>query len=83
MGKERWTQERRIVADLLRELRKQKSLSQKELAELISKAQSHISKYESGERALEIHEIRTICNACGVELHVFVNRFEEALRSKQ
>jgi transcriptional regulator with XRE-family HTH domain len=50
-----------------------------DLARRIGQPQSFVSKYESGERRLDLVELREICDAVGVSLEVFVRRFEESL----
>jgi transcriptional regulator with XRE-family HTH domain len=72
-------QEQVILQDLLRNIRKEAGLSQQELANRLGKPQSFVSKYESGERRLDILEIFHICKAIGVPLADFSKRLEEAL----
>ena len=48
---------------LLIDLRVRNGLSQSVLASRIGKPQSFVSKYETGERRLDILEFITICNA--------------------
>jgi len=50
------------------------------LAVKLGQPQSFISKYESGERRLDLLEIRQICHAVGIPLNEFVERFEKALQ---
>lgn len=64
---------------LLRHLRQKAGLSQQELAVRLGKHQSFISKYESGERRLEILELRQICLCLGITLAEFVDQLETAL----
>ena len=45
--------ERKIFLDLLRELRKQKGLTQGQVAKGIGAKQAFVSKYETGERRLD------------------------------
>lgn len=70
----------RIVTHLIREIRAEAGLRQADLAERLGARQSFVSKYESGERRLDLLEIRAICTACGVSLATFVERLEERLR---
>ena len=65
---------------LLRELRNEAGLTQTELAERVGQPQSFVSKYESGERRLDILEVRTICSAIGISLADFIKKLEQALR---
>ena len=71
--------ERRIVAQLIRDMRTSAGLKQADLAHQLGVTQSVVSKYETGERRLDILEIRAICAACGVDLPAFVTRLESRL----
>lgn len=61
---------------LLREIRKEAGLSQLELAARLKMPQSFVSKYEAGERRLDILELRVICSALDISLRAFVQRLE-------
>jgi transcriptional regulator with XRE-family HTH domain len=65
---------------LLRQIRLDAGLRQTELAARLGKPQSFVSKYESGERRLDILELRLVCKAAGTSLKEFVRRLEDALR---
>lgn len=67
------------LQSLLRQLRKEAGFSQQELAAALDKPQSFVSKYESGERKLDILELRQICQKLGIDTVKFVTRLEEAL----
>lgn len=54
-------------------------MRQQDLADRLGVGQSFVSKYESGERRLDLFELREICEACGVPLGAFVERFEARL----
>jgi transcriptional regulator with XRE-family HTH domain len=66
---------------VLRQLRLAAGLRQEDLALTLNEPQSFVSKYESGERRLDLIELRQVCGALGVTLLELVNRFEEQLRS--
>lgn len=68
------------LRNLLREVRLEAGLRQVDLAELLGHPQSFVSKYESGERRLDLPELREVCEATGISLDEFVRRFEESLR---
>lgn len=51
-------------------------MTQKDLAELLKRPQSYVSKYESGERRLDLPEIEAICTAAGIDLFRFVRRYQ-------
>lgn len=65
---------------LLRQVRIDAGLRQTELAERLRQPQSFVSKYETGERRLDLIEVREICSALGLSLVEFVQRFEDSLR---
>ena len=71
--------QRELLQDLLRQARLDAGLTQVELATLIGQPQSFISKYESGERRLDLIELRAICQAVGLSLEEFVRRLEAAI----
>jgi transcriptional regulator with XRE-family HTH domain len=53
-------------------LRKSKKVSQAELAKLLNRPQSFVSKYESGERRLDIIETLLIVRALGIQERNFL-----------
>lgn len=55
-------------------------LTQTDLATRIEKDQTFVSKYESGERRLDVLEIREICLALGMTFEEFARRLEKALK---
>jgi transcriptional regulator with XRE-family HTH domain len=64
------------LAALLRAVRSESGLTQAEVAERLELPQSFVSKYESGERRLDLIELRQICKALRISLGDFVRRFE-------
>ncbi|MBC3928097.1 helix-turn-helix transcriptional regulator [Undibacterium sp. CY21W] len=54
---------RQVMADT----REHQGLTQAELANRLGKPQSFVSKYESGERRLDVVEFLLVCEALGVE----------------
>lgn len=59
---------------LLSSYRKEKSLTQLELAEKLGKPQSYVSKYESGERRLDVIEFIDICKSLQIDPLIIINR---------
>ena len=51
----------------LREVREAADLTQMDLARAIGKPQSFVSKYETGERRLDVIEFAELCSALGVD----------------
>jgi len=68
------------LQELLREARTEAGFSQIELAKKLGRPQSFVSKYESGERRLDLVELREICKALKISLTDFVRRFEDSLK---
>jgi transcriptional regulator with XRE-family HTH domain len=69
------TQKNRFLS-LVRQMRLDAGLRQADLAEQLRRPQSFVSRYESGERRLDVLELRQICAALGVSLAEFVRRLE-------
>ena len=79
MDKTLYTREQAVLMKLLRELRQEAGLRQQDLAGQIGEPQSFVSKIESGERRLDILEMRQLCRAFGLSLTQFVRRLENEL----
>lgn len=71
------TQQERL-RNLLRQIRVDAGLRQVDLAERLGQPQSYVSKYESGERRLDLLELRQVCEAIGISLQEFIRRFESS-----
>jgi len=54
-------------------------LTQEEVAKRLGRPQSFVSKYETGERRLDILELRGVLAALGLPLKEFVPRLEASL----
>jgi transcriptional regulator with XRE-family HTH domain len=64
---------------LLRQVRTDAGLTQTDVAQRLGQPQSFVSKYESGERRLDILELREVCQAIRIPLPEFIRRLEQAL----
>lgn len=71
---------RMILAALLRDARAESGLRQIDIAHQLDQPQSYVSKYESGERSLNLIELHDLCQALGLTLTDLVQRFEEELQ---
>ena len=80
---EPWAQERIILRNLLKVVRREHGVLQKELAVRLCKPQSYVSKVESSEQRMDIVELREWCMACGTDLLSFVQRFESEVSKLQ
>ena len=80
MKKRIYIAQRSRLVSLLREMRIEASLTQVDLAARIEKDQAYVSRYESGQRRLDVLEVREICQVVGVTLEEFVKRLESVLK---
>ena len=71
-------QRKKALLDLLRQIRRTAGLRQVELAQRLGKPQSFVSKYESGERRLDLLDLEQVCQAVGITLVSFTKRFERS-----
>ena len=80
MKKKAYIAQRSRLVSLLHEIRIEASLTQMELAARIERDQTFVSKYESGQRRLDVLEVREICQAVGMTLEEFARRLEKSLK---
>ncbi len=73
------TTEHKILLNLLKKIRIETGLRQVDLAKKLKVPQSMISKYEVGERRIDLLELREICAALGVSLVDVVEQLEHLL----
>jgi transcriptional regulator with XRE-family HTH domain len=73
-------QQQKALQSLLRQLRKDAGLRQKDIAKALGKPQAFVSYYETGARRLDVLELREVCEVLGISLAVFVRKFEKRLR---
>lgn len=78
-----WDAQRIEFQHLLRQLRQESGLTQAELAQRIGKPQSYVSKYESGERRIDVIELKEVCLACGNSLAEFASRFDSVTEKRR
>ncbi len=67
------------LQELLRQARTDANLTQGDVAKRLKQPQSFVSKYESGERRLDVIELRQICFVLGISLTKFIQQFEKLL----
>lgn len=61
----------------LLEARRKKGLTQVEVAESLNKPQSFVSKYESGERRLDVIEFIKVCKALRIDPATIIAQLEK------
>lgn len=72
--------QKRKLREFLREARERAGVRQVDLAKILGRPQSFVSKYESGERTLDFLEVKAICEALGISFQQFVKSFEKTQR---
>lgn len=72
----RYEQQHRLQT-LLRQLRENAGLRQQDVADRLGEPQSFVSKYESGERRLDLIELSAVCEVLGIKLGEFVAQIED------
>lgn len=73
----------RALLDALRQIREAAALRQLDVAKRLHVPQSFVSKYESGERRLDLLELEQICEVCGVSLHALLDRYEQNKKNRE
>jgi hypothetical protein len=73
--------ETEILKEVLRETRKRADMRQVDVAKEIDRPQSFVSEYETGQRRLDLVELREVCRACGTTLAKLVNEYERRLKA--
>jgi transcriptional regulator with XRE-family HTH domain len=71
--------QRKQFLTLLKRIRQEKGLRQVELAERLGVPQSFVSKYESGDRRLDLLELRQVGLILGISLADLVQELENNL----
>jgi transcriptional regulator with XRE-family HTH domain len=75
--------QRQKLQRLLRRLREQAGIRQEDVADKLGKPQSFVSKYEAGERRLDLIDTREICLALGITLVEFSQMLERELANRR
>jgi len=68
---------RQHLLALFRQIRIEAGLRQVDLAKKLRRPQSFVSKYESGERRLDLLELQQVCAVLHISVTEFVKRFED------
>ncbi len=68
-----------VVTELIYRLRMSAGITQQQLSVILNVPQSYISKIETGERRIDLLELREICSALNSNLIEFVTTLEKEL----
>ncbi|MGI4789600.1 MAG: helix-turn-helix domain-containing protein [Janthinobacterium lividum] len=79
MKKSIYTSGQEVLLGLLRQLRADAGLTQRQMAKKLDTLQAIVSNYETGERRLDILELRQVCDVLGISLLDFVSALEAQL----
>ena len=72
-----------VLLGLLKEVRVEAGFRQVDLARKLNVPQSRISKYELGERRVDLLEVRDICAALGVPFVEVIRELERRLEGME
>ncbi len=73
-----YTRKYEFFRELLCEARKSYPLTQSEMAKILGKPQSFVSKYETGERRIDIIEFLQIADALNIDPVLIIRKLHES-----
>ena len=76
MTKSGFTDRYGLFTQMLIQERRDKRITQTQLARMLKKPQSYVSKYENGERRLDIVEFLEIADCIGIDAAEFIKKLE-------
>ena len=74
MSKTIYSKKHRYIIEQLKKAREQAALSQEEVAKILHKTQSYISKIESGQRKIDIVQLKEFAKIYKKPLDYFIKR---------
>jgi len=72
-----FTKQYKLLLSLLASTRQEKGLSQRALSEKLKKAPTYVSKYERGERRLDVVEFLAIVKALDADPHEIIRKITD------
>jgi DNA-binding XRE family transcriptional regulator len=73
---------KRTLLELLRQAREEAGVLQADLARKLGRKQGFVSKYELGDRRLDVLDVADICDALGISFTEFAKRFDEKRKGR-
>ena len=71
------------LCSVLVQARKAKGLTQAEVAKRLQRPQSFVSKYEQGERRLDVIEFLEVADALGIRARSLISKLEDARTKRE
>jgi len=72
MDKTIYTNDHKYLVDQLKKARNQAGLEQKQVAEILNKTQSYVSKIESGQRRIDIKQLKEFAKIYKKDISYFI-----------
>jgi len=82
VDKSNFSENYNVLRRLLRRKRLFEGRTQIQVAKILDVPQSYVSKYESGERRLDLVEVWRVCRALDIDLESFVHEFVRSCEVK-
>lgn len=78
MTKSVFTEKYKLFKEMLIQAREAAGLNQRDLSERLSRPQSYVSKYERGERRLDVVEFLEVAEALDLDPIAFIKKLRDA-----
>ncbi|MFT5103868.1 MAG: transcriptional regulator with XRE-family HTH domain [Candidatus Latescibacterota bacterium] len=75
-----YTDTNKILLEWLTSKRMLEGVTQQQLSDVLAKPQSFVSKYENGERRLDLVETIDICNALNADPHELIDTLKKGIK---
>lgn len=73
---------KKTLLEMLRQAREDAGVLQSDLAKKLGRKQGFVSKYELGDRRLDLLDLADICDALGISFTEFTKHFDEKRRGR-
>jgi len=73
---------RQVLRQLLRQAREDAGVVQGELSRKLERSQGFVSKYELGDRRIDLVDMADICDALGISFLDLAKRFDELRKTR-
>ena len=75
-----YRKEYQILLVHLRQARKDAHLTQKAVGDRLGRTQGYVNKIETGERRLDVVQLRDFCAAVGIDFVEFIQRYNDVVK---